>query len=123
MKYVKKIWLKIKSLLQQGLTPKLMAMSLVASTLITIFPIFGISTIVLTCVALPFRLNPPIMIALSYIIEPLKLLVFIPFINLGGAVFGTEHTLLTFDAIKTSYEAGFWNTALELSYEPEFDIT
>ena len=97
-----KIWEKFKALLKQGLTPKQLAISLVVSTLISIFPIFGITTIALTCIALPFRLNLPIMIAFSYIVGPLKFLVLIPFINLGASVFGTEHTLLTFEAINTS---------------------
>jgi len=112
-----KLWEKFKALLKQGLTPKQLALSLVVSTLVSIFPIFGISTIALTCIALPFRLNLPIMIAFSYIVGPLKFLVLIPFINLGARIFGTEHTLLTFEAIKASYEAGFWSTAKELSYE------
>ena len=112
-----KIWDKFKALLKQGLTPKQLALSLVVSALVSVFPIYGISTIALTCIALPFRLNLPIMIAFSYIIEPLKLLVLIPFINIGASVFGTEHTLLSFDAIKTSYNTSFWSTARQLSYE------
>ncbi len=112
-----KLWDKFKGLLKQGLTPKQLAISLVVSSLVSIFPIFGISTIILTCIALPFRLNLPIMIAFSYVAEPLKLIVIIPFINIGARVFGTEHTLLTFEAIKTSYNIDFWNTARELSFE------
>ncbi|MDO5970980.1 DUF2062 domain-containing protein [Flavivirga aquimarina] len=112
-----KLWNTFKTLLKQGLAPKQLAMSLVISTLVSIFPMFGVSTIVLTCIALPFRLNLPIMIAFSYIIEPLKFLVLIPFINLGAMVFGTEHTLLTFEAIKASYELSFFNTIKTLSYE------
>jgi uncharacterized protein (DUF2062 family) len=112
-----KIWRKFKVLLKQGLTPKQLAISIVVSTLVSIFPMFGISTIALTCIALPFRLNLPIMIAFSYIVGPLKFLVLIPFINLGASVFGTEHTLLTFEAIKESYEANFSDTAKTLSYE------
>ncbi|MCC1483158.1 DUF2062 domain-containing protein [Winogradskyella immobilis] len=112
-----KIWNKFKALLKQGLTPKQLAISLVVSTLVSIFPIFGITTIALTCIALPFRLNLPIMIAFSYIVGPIKFLVLIPFINIGAYVFGTEHTLLTFEAIKTSYETSFFDTAKALSYE------
>jgi uncharacterized protein (DUF2062 family) len=112
-----KIWEKFKAILKQGLTPKQLALSIVVSSLVSVFPIFGISTIALTCIALPLRLNLPIMIAFSYVIEPLKLIVLIPFINIGARVFSTEHTLLTFEAIKSSYETGFWSTAKELSYE------
>ena len=82
-----KTWNKFKALLKQGLTPKQLAISIVVSALVSIFPIFGISTIVLTCIAIPFKLNLPIMIAFSYIIEPLKFLVLIPFINLGAIIF------------------------------------
>ena len=117
MNFFKKIWYKIKGLLKQGLSPKQLALSLIISTLVSIFPIFGISTIALTCIALPFRLNLPIMIAFSYIVGPLKFLFLIPFINIGANIFGTEHTLLTFDAIKASYDINFWDTLGELSYE------
>jgi len=82
-----KIWKKFRTLLKQGLTPKQLAISLVVSTLVSIFPMFGISTIVLACIALPFKLNLPIMIAFSYIIEPLKLIVLIPFINIRSKCF------------------------------------
>jgi len=111
------IWKKFKDLLKQGLTPKQLAISIVVSTLVSIFPIFGVATIALTCIALPFRLNLPIMIAFSYIIGPLKFVLLIPFINIGASIFGTEHTLLTFEAIKTSYDAGFWITVKKLSFE------
>ena len=112
-----KIWEKLKTILKQGLTPKQLALSIVVSTLVSVFPIFGISTIVLTCIALPFRLNLPIMIVLSYLAEPFKLIVLIPFINIGARIFGTEHTLLTFEAIKKNYETDFFNTAKTLAYE------
>ncbi|WP_432410869.1 DUF2062 domain-containing protein [Rasiella sp. SM2506] len=112
-----KIWEKFKALLKQGLTPKQLAISIVVSTLVTIFPMFGISTIVLTAIALPLRLNLPIMIAISYIVSPVQYLVLIPFINLGASVFNTEHSLLTFEAIKASYDSDFWITAKALSFE------
>lgn len=112
-----KIWEKLKAVLKQGLTPKQLSLSIVIAILVSFFPIFGISTIVLTSVALPLRLNLPIMIALSYALEPLKYLVVIPFINIGARVFGAEHTLLSFEAIKASYDISFFDTVKALSYE------
>lgn len=111
------IWGKFKDLFKQGLTPKQLALSIVVSFLISVFPIFGISTIVLTCIAIPFKLNLPIMIGVSYLVEPLKVLFIIPFINLGATVLGKEHSLLTFKAIKTSFNNSFWHTLKELSFE------
>ena len=117
IEYLKKITSKIVGLFKQGLSPKQLALSISIAILISIFPIFGITTIVLTCIALPLKLNLPIAIALSYVVEPLKLLLLIPFINLGANLLRTEHTLITFEAIKTSYEADFFNTLSFLSYE------
>ena len=117
MKFFNKIWEKIKTLLKQGLTPKQLALSLVVSTLVSLFPVFGITTIVLTLIAIPLRLNLPIMIAFSYVGDSIKFLLLIPFIKIGADIMGTEHTLLTFEAIKTSYQADFWQTAKDLTYE------
>lgn len=117
MKFLKKAWLKIKALLKEGLTPKQLALSIVISILVSVFPVFGISTIVLTALAVPLKLNLPIMIAVSYVAEFLKALLVIPFIKVGGSIFGTNHSLLTYDAIKASYDESFWLTLRDLSYE------
>ncbi len=117
IEYFKKIGSKLLSLFKQGLSPKQLALSISISILISIFPIFGITTIVLTCIALSLKLNLPIAIALSYIAEPLKLLLLIPFINIGANLLGTKHTLITFQAIKTSYQTDFFKTLSFLSYE------
>ena len=117
MNFIKKIWTKFVVLFKQGLTPKQLALSLVVSIVVSIFPIFGITTIVLACIALPLKLNLPIMIVVSYIAEPIKLLLIIPFINIGAWLFNTKHTLLTFEAIKESYNISFIDTLTTLSYE------
>ena len=117
MKFLKATWLKVKGLLKQGLTPKQLALSIVISILVSIFPIFGISTIILTALAVPLKLNLPIMIAVSYVAEFLKALLILPFITIGGALFGADHSLLTYEAIKASYEISFWETVKGLSYE------
>ncbi|WP_299186950.1 DUF2062 domain-containing protein [uncultured Aquimarina sp.] len=114
---INNIWHKLKIIFRQGLTPKQLAITITVGILISIFPVFGLTTIILTCIALPFKLNLPIMIVISYIVTPIKLLLLIPFINIGASVFGTEHTLLTVDAIRASYESNFFNTLKSLSYE------
>lgn len=117
MNFLKKYWERFKELLKQGITPKQLALSITIAAVVSLFPVFGISTIVLTALAIRFKLNLPIMIVLSYVIEPIKAVLFIPFINIGETLFGTAHTLLTFDAIKASYNLSFFNTLKSLSYE------
>ncbi|MEP2278605.1 DUF2062 domain-containing protein [Maribacter sp.] len=117
MNFIKSTWSRFKSLFQQGLTPRQLSLSITVAIVVSLFPIFGISTIVLTALAVKYKLNLPIMIVLSYVVEPIKAFLFIPFINIGETLFGTEHTLLTFKAIKASYHFSFWNTLNSLSYE------
>ncbi|MEO9512200.1 MAG: DUF2062 domain-containing protein [Flavobacteriaceae bacterium] len=117
MGFLYKFWGKFKQLFKQGITPKQLSLSITVATVVSLFPIFGISTIVLTALALRYKLNLPIMIVLSYVMEPIKAFLFVPFINIGETIFGTAHTLLTFEAIKASYSISFWNTVLSLSYE------
>ena len=117
MGFLNKYWDKFKELFKQGLTAKQLALSITVSIVVSLFPIFGISTIILAALAIKFKLNLPIMIALSYIAEPIKAILFIPYINIGGAIFGVEHTLLTFEAIKASYDISFWDTIEALSFE------
>ncbi len=117
MIFITNIWYRLKTIFRQGLALKQLAITITVGILVSIFPIFGLTTIALTCIALPFKLNLPIMIVISYIVTPIKLLLLIPFINMGASVFGTEHTLLTVQAIKNSYESSFFNTIKSLSYE------
>ena len=117
MELFKKIWQKFLGLFKQGLSPKELAQSLIISILVTLFPAFGITTTALTFIAIPARLNLPVMITISYILEPLKYLLIIPFIHFGSSILGMEHSLLTFEAIKSSFELNFWFTLKDLSFE------
>ena len=117
MNFLQKSWVKLMGLFKQGLGPKELALSITISLVVSLFPIFGIATIVLTALSLRYKINLPIMIVISYLVEPLKVLLFIPFLTIGSYVFVAEHTLVTFEAIKLSYEVSFFSTAKALSYE------
>ena len=58
------------SVFKQGLTPKALALSVTVALVVTVFPFYGLVTIVLTSLALRFKLNLAIMLTLSYLVEP-----------------------------------------------------
>ena len=58
------------SVFKQGLTPKALALSVTVALVVTAFPFYGLVTIVLTSLALRFKLNLAIMLTLSYLVEP-----------------------------------------------------
>jgi len=118
MNFIKKTYQKLINVFKQGLTPKQLALSLTVSIVVSMFPIFGITTILLTLLALKLKLNLPIMIIVSYSIEPLKLLLVIPLIKIGGAIFGVKHELLDLISIKKSFqENSLIETIGSLSFE------
>ena len=118
MNFIKRFFEKVKNVFKEGLTPKQLALSLVVSIVISLFPIYGVTVLFLTFLALRLKLNLPIMVIVSYVADPLKLLLIIPFIKTGGVMFGVEHKLLDLISIKESFKE---NTILEtvgwLSFE------
>lgn len=105
---------KIKAPFYQGLSKKAVINALVASLIITVFPVFGTITILLTLVALKFKLNLPLMIVVSYAATPLQFLLFLPFISFGETLLGVEHSNLDFEQIQASFNQSVLNTALNL---------
>lgn len=108
---------KIKKPFQQGLKPADLAKAVIIGLLFTVFPVFGVTTIMIACVALYFKLNLPIMVAISYIAAPLQVLLFMPQLKVGEAIFGVEHTLLTVESIKNAFSESFFNTVGSLFFE------
>ncbi|OBX25226.1 hypothetical protein A9996_10885 [Gelidibacter algens] len=64
---VQNIFQKIKKPFQQGLSWKEVIKAIIISLLFTVFPVFGVTTILITFIAIKFKLNLPIMIVISYL--------------------------------------------------------
>lgn len=115
--FFKRLFQKIKEPFKQGLSGKEVAKAIIISLLFTVFPLFGVTTILLTFVSIKLKLNLPIMIIVSYVASPLQFLLFLPFIHFGENLMNVEHTLLTVDAIKKSFDNSFFNTINQLFFE------
>ncbi|MGM5469719.1 DUF2062 domain-containing protein [Flavobacteriaceae bacterium LMO-SS05] len=108
---------KIKQPFQQGLGINEIIKAVIVSLLFTIIPVFGVTTILLTFLAVKFKLNLPIMVVISYVASPLQFLFFMPFIHVGETIFNTKHTLLTVVEIKNAFESSFFHTIKQLIFE------
>src|SRR5688500_9857663 len=78
-------------LLRQGITPEKMALTLALGTVIGIIPAFGLTTVICTFLGLRLRLNLAAFILVSYLVQPLQLVLFIPFIQAGVSLLGFEN--------------------------------
>ena len=107
----------ISVIFKQGLTPKELNQSIIVSGLISIIPILGVSTFMITTVSLKRKLNLPVMIALSYLMWPVQILLIIPFIRVGEFIFSVPRNHHTVEEIISSFQNSFFQTLSHLSFE------
>ena len=98
---------KIIAVFSQGLTPKEIVLSTILGVLIGIMPILGLATIMVTFLALRFRLNLAVAILFSYVSAPLQVYLFTDFIHFGERLLVLKETLLTFESLKLMYNQPF----------------
>lgn len=110
---------KITTLFKQGLSPKELSQSVLLSAFISVIPIIGISTFIITTigVALRKKLNLPVMLALNYLLWPVQILLIIPFIRAGKFIFSIHSKEHTIEAIVDSFQISFFKTLSNLSFE------
>jgi uncharacterized protein (DUF2062 family) len=70
--------------LQQGLTPRRLALTLALGFAVGCIPLVGIPTVVCAALALILGLNQPAIQAANYLVMPLQLLLIVPLVRLGG---------------------------------------
>jgi uncharacterized protein (DUF2062 family) len=75
--------------LRQGLSPQRLALTLALGAAVGCIPVVGIPTLICAALAVALRLNLPAMQAANYAVMPLQLLLIMPFVHLGGRLFGT----------------------------------
>lgn len=95
---------KINQLLRQGMGPRQLAWSLAGAFLLGIFPIVGTCNLLVAVVALRFKLNLALMVAVSYVVYPVQMLLFVPFVHLGEYVFNARGPVLTWAMLQSSFE-------------------
>lgn len=108
---------KIIALFKQGLTPIELTQSIIVSGVISIIPILGLTTLLLTTLSLKRKLNLPIMIAQSFIMWPVQIVMIVPFINIGEFIFSIPKTNHPASEIILSFQNSFFTTLSHLSFE------
>jgi len=110
MRYLKKNTHRIKTALKKGLTPHQLALSISLAVMLTLFPVYGITILIFTLITVPLRLNLSIMIAVNFLIEPLRFILFIPLMKIGLEIMGETVVPFTFETLQRSFDTSFWKT-------------
>lgn len=105
---------KFKTFLVQGATPGALAVSTTIGLLLGLFPMLGVTTAAMTFFALRFRLNLALMLFVSYLIYPLQIFLFIPFLRFGEWLFGVAPLSISLDALQSAFNRNFLATLQDL---------
>ena len=98
----------ILDLLQQGVTPEKLALSLALGLVLSVFPAVGWTTALCALAALIFRLNIPAIQMVNYFMYPAQLALLLPFFRLGERVFRAPHLPISVPHIYQMAHADLW---------------
>ena len=81
--------------LRQGVSPERLALTLALGIAIGCIPMIGVTSALCIIAALTLRLNFPVIQAANWAAMPLQLVLLVPFVRLGGHLFGlgSGHTI------------------------------
>jgi uncharacterized protein (DUF2062 family) len=103
-----KIVLPIIALLRQGITPEKIALSIALGAAIGVFPVLGSTTLLCAAAALILRLNLPAIQLVNYLMYPLQLILFVPFLDAGSRVMRTAPIALSTKQVFGMIESDPW---------------
>jgi uncharacterized protein (DUF2062 family) len=115
-KALKGVWQVILKALQQGMTSRGMALTLAMGVVLSIFPVYGITTLLCLLVAILFRLNIIVIQAVNYLMTPVQLVLLIPFLKSGSWLMGLNSDTLTFNGLMNRFKSDFWGVVQELGW-------
>jgi uncharacterized protein (DUF2062 family) len=75
-------------LLQQGLSPTQLALTIALGVVFGLIPILGVTTLMATFTAMRLRLNVAAMLLISHLMSPVQLLILIPLLQFGARLVG-----------------------------------
>ncbi|QNF33675.1 DUF2062 domain-containing protein [Adhaeribacter swui] len=102
----------LAKLLTMGITPQRLAITGALGVVLGILPLFGLTSFLCTIIALRFRLNLPALLLICYLMGPLHLVLYIPFIEVGLKVFPLTTFNLSLSEITDLFKRD-WQMALK----------
>ena len=92
----------ILRLLTQGVTPRKISFTLSLSTVCSLFPFLGFTSLLNLLVGLPLKLNQPIMQTLNQLLTPIHLVMILGYVRLGEWIWGaSEHRFSVVEMVQS----------------------
>ncbi len=109
------------SLLKAGLSPGSLALTAGLGVAFGVAPIFGLTTLISTAVALRLKLNVAAMQLVCHVLSPVQVLLLLPFLRWGAMLLGQgrEVAHLSLNQIKAMVKVDGWGYVLRLLWRAE----
>lgn len=104
----RKIVLPLLDLLRQGVTPEKLSLSIALGIVIGVFPMLGATTLLCAAAAFALRLNLPAIQLVNYLIYPVQLILFLPFLEAGSRIVGARPIALSLSEIFAMMKSDLW---------------
>jgi uncharacterized protein (DUF2062 family) len=89
---------RLLNFIKRGTSASDLALAITLGFLIGIMPFIGLSTLLSTFIALRWKLNLPIILAVTYIVFPIQIILLLPFYKLAAFIFHIQHMLPSADS-------------------------
>ena len=102
--------MKITAFLKEGISPQKLSIAMALGITLGLIPLLGATSILCAAAAFAFRLNMPSVQLVNYIVYPLQLILYIPFLKTGTYLFSQEHFDYTLQNITEMLSENLWQT-------------
>ncbi|KAA3438017.1 DUF2062 domain-containing protein [Rufibacter hautae] len=108
----RKLWEPVLNLVKQGITPHQLALTLTLGAGFGMVPFLGLTTVLCTFWAVRLRLNVAFTILIGYLMQPVQLALYVPFVDLGQSIFPMTPIPFSLEKLIAMFKAD-WVTALQ----------
>ena len=107
--YSKKILIPISNIRKEGFSLETLALSISIGIIGGAFPVLGLASYICLLLTLSLRQNIIIVQVVNWLVYPIQILLLIPFMKLGNAIFGGSDITLTFHQVVVAFQSGILN--------------
>jgi uncharacterized protein (DUF2062 family) len=114
--HVKRLATWLGEFVKRGTSSKELALTITIGFLLGIIPFLGINTILCTFIALRWKLNLPLIIAVNYFVFPLQIILFIPFLKVTTWIFNVSYLLPSYNEILVKIKKDWLTVVTDFGY-------
>ena len=100
-------------IIREGISTERLTVSLALGITVGLIPLYGVTTLLIGCIALSLRLNFIAMQIAHYLVHPIQIALLIPFFKMGDAIVKTSDAGFTLHQYIQLFRDDFWSALRE----------